>query len=372
MRTSMMVLLLLAGAVSADAACDFPVNVRATGDRISVTWSPVAGATQYRVEELVSSMYRGTPQPTGRYTLVTLPVGSPTATIFRRRTADEQFFTYRVYAELAGANFTIPNTLVCTGLAEIRVSTDQSLVPLSLNRIVPLVGSTRGANGSLFKTSLQIHLPPNLAARIWFRPVGQVASTLDRYLEVPARSGEAASLPIYYDDIVAAIGATGTGSLEIAMAGPVDEEPLIQARVYNVTPDGTYGSFEPAVRPFDYREHPQFSDGGSSFEIPAVVGDLRRNVGFRVLGAPVFVTAFVQSVPATRTVTREFPANYTYFGSISDLVGMPVDASARVTLQVNGGAFIPFYSLTDNKTNDPSIHVEPARTIPNYVLYDVR
>src|SRR5262245_61925366 len=82
--------------------------------------------------------------------------------------------------------------------------------------IIPLVGSTAGLNGASFKTSLRIEAISDAYGKIVFHPLGQVARDDDP--SIPYSFPHVVS-PItdyiQFDDIVAAMGQSGLGSLDI-------------------------------------------------------------------------------------------------------------------------------------------------------------
>ncbi len=75
------------------------------------------------------------------------------------------------------------------------------------------VGSAQGASGSSFKTAVQIANPGFLTIQghLVFHPIGHSASPSDPSLAYSLTANQT----IAYPDIVAAMGATGLGSLDV-------------------------------------------------------------------------------------------------------------------------------------------------------------
>ncbi|HEX8153275.1 MAG TPA: hypothetical protein VF698_09130, partial [Thermoanaerobaculia bacterium] len=200
-------LLTLFTAVSAHATCTFKVNARVVGgDTIRLTWDQVPGATLYRVVELGASNSR-----TERHRVVAVQGTGPLSFSTKRRASSAKNFDYLVYAEKPGDE----SFAACVGDAGVTLSATPLLERLARNLYVPLVGSTRGANGSDFKTSLRIDGLPGMTGRIYFRPVGTTPSDADPSLLYSVPSNASGPQTVYYEDVVAAMGASGLGTLEI-------------------------------------------------------------------------------------------------------------------------------------------------------------
>jgi len=333
---------LVFGALSA-SACTFEVLGAQDGKgRARLDWAPVPGATDYDI--YVRTRYGG---PT--FAKTTGLSGANLSPV----TTDPQEHTYLVFAR----GNDDPNYL-CVGEVRVNLDGDRDLAEITSKRIIPLAGSVHGANGSDFRTSLTITKAARRTGRIVFRPTGTVASDADPFLRYAfGDNDDGGPSELYWDDVVAAMGATGTGSLEIIPDRVGDETslhvPPVSARVYNVAAKGTYGSLVTAVRPAEWFLDPQTQHASVGVMIPAVHGNLRRNVGFRTLTA-ISYRVFTPGEEQLQ-VTGTAPRGYTYFSSLDALVGRPVPDNAWVSVEIVGGYAIGFYTETDNVTNDPAL-----------------
>jgi hypothetical protein len=347
-RIAAVVLLAAFGAASAYATCEFQVTSRLNGDRINLTWNPVPGATHYRVFETLD--YSGQQQRLGVSRGVVM-----TRFEVRRKVIEQTNVNYLVYAE----NPNDPAFAACIGSTDIQLQPDEELVRQSRRLIVPLVGSTAGANGARFKTSLRIRPLAGRRGTIYFRPVGTTPNAADPSLryEFGASSPE-----VYYDDVVAAMGASGVGSLELVPDATSWSDIQVDVRVYNETPNGTFGSSQPAVTPYDWLYYRDSVSAGGSLDVPTTTAQFRRNIGFRTITPVLYRATIIRRDGHTlSTEPRSFPADYTFFGTLDQFVGtlpgFEVRHDERVILAIISGYAIPFYTTTENVTNDPTIFV---------------
>jgi hypothetical protein len=252
--------------------------------------------------------------------------------------------------------------------------------------IIPLVGSTRGAYGSSFKTSLRINALPGAHGRIVFHPLGTVARDDDPSIPYSfAENVHAVSDFLQFDDIVGALGRSGLGTLDIvpdAFGGNI--LPTVTARVYNDTPAGTYGTDVPLVLPRDYFFNLYATDqaeGGLALfsgrtVVPPMAAVYRRNVGFRTL-SDVELQAVIIRKDGTQepAIVGSFPGEYSTMMPIEEFVrqfmgGRSITADDGLVISTRSGRAIVFYTYTDNRTNDPSMVVTPA-VEANVLLNDV-
>ena len=117
--------------------------------------------------------------------------------------------------------------------------------PSTGTAIVPVAGSVTGANGETFRTALRLrgHGP----GRIYFRGSTHFGDERDPsvayYMPINTEGGVAS---VYFDDIMAAIGVTGLGSLDIVPDRP-EYRATAEAYVYHQTAGGRFGSDVPSV-----------------------------------------------------------------------------------------------------------------------------
>ena len=223
-----------------------------------------------------------------------------------------------------------------------------------LVRIVPVVGSVAGASGSFFRTSLQmfnanVYGAP-ITGRLVFHPAGQPASGTDPALPFSISPGRA----LNYDDIIAALGASGLGSLDVYTDGGAP--PIVTARVFNDSGSaGTSGLSEEAVPLTAAIDVFTLS----LIPIPTDLTNYRMNIGVRTITATtlnVVVYSAIGSVVKQRTGIS-YPANYFQQSSAADLAGitpaeLPPGGYIRISVSDYPGAAIIYSSVIDNRTND--------------------
>ncbi|HEX7151875.1 MAG TPA: hypothetical protein VF618_10335 [Thermoanaerobaculia bacterium] len=229
--------------------------------------------------------------------------------------------------------------------------------------IVPVAGSAPGAYGAMFKTALtlrteafatgstQIH-----RGRIWFRPMGQPPSDNDPSIAYHLASGERA----HWDDVVAAMGGSGIGYLEIIPdAGSLEAVPFIQTRVYNETASGTYGDLVQWNRVSDVTKTSRTTLRVEHPTDPR----LRLNVGFVVLNTgytDVHVEVVRNGLQRQAKTVHLFPREARMGNPATLFELLRWEPGDELFLTFTSSGVIPFYTLTDNSTNDPAIVVQPA------------
>jgi len=341
-------------------ACPIQITAspRSSGESYDVRWIEIAGATRYDVFEkrVNESDFHLTHQIAADGEVPRF-VASPSSTA-------PGTYEYLVIAQL-------PNGAACTGTTQFDLPGDQRLASVTHKRIVPFAGSVRGANGSDFRTALTLRHLPFASGKIVFRPVGKVASDSDPSMTYQFGDNGPTATDLHWDDVMAAMGASGVGTLEIIPNKRQDGllwVPEIEAHVYNVTAQGTFGSRVPAVAPADWvRNELQWREDVS---VPAVHGNYRRNAGFRTLTEVKYIVRVNQPGQSPQSgPLRTIPANFTVFGSVEDLFGGAVPADARVIITFIAGDAIGFYTNTENTTNDPTLIVRNPFEATNDVTW---
>jgi PKD repeat protein len=206
-----------------------------------------------------------------------------------------------------------------------------------------VAGSTPGNFGSFFKTAVQLTNPgPGASAgRFFYHEAG--LNPANGTLSWSLAPGQT----IGYDDIVAAMGQNGLGTIDlyVAQGSPV---PIVLTRIYDDGgASGTSGFTEPFYRTLDVPQN-----GGGYLIGPSDVSRYRYNLGFRTLSSDVHVTATVRnSNGAVVHGQHDLPPNF--FIRIRRAVSgvqprqQPVD---RITY--SGGGLIAYGATVDNVTND--------------------
>ena len=265
--------------------------------------------------------------------------------------SEQMLFEYLVVSRLQDND-----SVGCAGRVQGEVTPNSLRVSLGHRKIVPIVGSVRGAHGSDFRTSVTLHHFPYTKGKIYFRPAGTQPSATDPYVAYEFKDNDVPPFVIHFDDIVATMGAQGMGSLEI-VPDPKTRlaVPPVEVRAYNVTGQGTFGTRVPAVWIPSWYPSPEAPEP-TRLLVPPVEPNFRRNVGFRTL-TPInyLVRSRTADGQYKNLGTGQAPANYTWFGSVSDLAGVPVPHDTNITVEFFGGIVIGFRTETENGTNDPTV-----------------
>jgi hypothetical protein len=215
-------------------------------------------------------------------------------------------------------------------------------------RILPIAGSTAGAFGSLFRTTVQLHDGGDAAThgRLVFHPAGRSGSASDPSVEYTLSAGETLALA----DVVARMGVSGVGSIDIVSDGAM---PLAVARVYNDGAEhGTTGLSFASVDPADALRAGQ---SGVIF-VPSDLAKLRLNIGIRTLG-DTSMTAAIRSASGATLVTRSLHlgADTMQQTGAADLLAFTFTGGETITFTIDQGSAIVFGATTDNTTNDPAV-----------------
>jgi hypothetical protein len=225
--------------------------------------------------------------------------------------------------------------------------------------IVPVAGSVTGANGETFRTALRLrgHGP----GRIYFRGSSHFGDERDPSVAYFMHTSDEGNATVYFDDVMAAIGVSGLGSLDIVPDRP-EFTFIAETYVYHQTPGGRFGSDVPFVR------SGQVPDGHQVPIDPETLTTSRINVGIRTFANAVAVRLDILRGDIVWPL-KEFdvPAHSFRQYSVAELLQGGETCS---TLQdCAGGALIlefPFegrrgalvYStITDNGTGDPRVYV---------------
>jgi len=223
-------------------------------------------------------------------------------------------------------------------------------------RILPVVGSTPGASGTFFRTSVQLHNPgsASITGRIVFHPSGAAGSDTDPALSYSLDPGQTQSIA----DLLPAMGVSGLGSADIEITSGA--APVATARVFNdAGPSGTTGFTEEAMRTEDalYRGQP-----GILF-IPSDFTRFRFNVGVRTLADGASVTFSVRNASGAELGggSRSFsPSYHEQANAIGFLRMSEIPAGGSIAVYVTSGSAIFYGATVDNTTGDPSLQIARA------------
>jgi hypothetical protein len=201
-----------------------------------------------------------------------------------------------------------------------------------------------GAHGSSWRTDLSLLNLSGGTATTELRFRGTDSSAMEVVLE----DGEQRLI----EDVVAAIGASGSGSLEI-----VSDRPIITgSRTYNLGDDGTFGQY------LEGRSIDRMAESGDTVWLPQLRqnADFRSNIGLtNTTAAPTTVKvrffdgAGVRLAQAVRVIEAhgqtQFQEPFDRIAGRGDLD----EAYATVTVE-SGDGVIAYASVIDNHTNDPT------------------
>jgi hypothetical protein len=343
-------------AVPLFASCTFPLtvtNIDPSNGVFRLSWQTVFGAKQYEVQASLDNFKRTTSLGTLDSSVNGMNVTQKTSRIFNG-------YSYRVVA----SNPDDPRDIQCSGTTTVSFfGAARGYQVLAYKTVIPVVGSTRGNNNAQFKTSLRIG--PGTATggfsafrsgTIIFHPAGRPGSANDPSLTFKIERGEI----VEYDDIVAAMGQSGIGSLDIVPFSllPSTDALPVEVRLFNQAPEGTYGGFEAAVQPADV-----FRPADWTVEVPS--SRFRVNIGVRTITATHATFFHVSSSGAMTQKFMDLAADFVFMQAADQFFGVPMGQGDTIVIHFDtpDTIAIPFHTFTDNSTNDPSIFnlQSPAR-----------
>jgi VCBS repeat-containing protein len=224
--------------------------------------------------------------------------------------------------------------------------------------VIPVVGSTAGASGANFRTEAQLHNATGTAmsGRLVFvyqglaiqpNPVAELA-----YQLAPKQT-------IVFEDLVAAMGAEGLGSIDVfAEVGGV---PLMIVRAFDDKAEaGTTGLMVPVLRIDRALE----AGDKASLVVPGDLVRYRFNIGVRTLpgeGSGVAMRLVVYNAQGEQVgdqITKDFPENVFVQTPGGDFIGQPLVAGSSILVEILSGRVILYSTTSDNTTNDGSIQID--------------
>lgn len=216
--------------------------------------------------------------------------------------------------------------------------------PRPADAVVPVVGSTRGQSNANFKTELQLANPSELVMEGWLylRPHELVL----RYALDPHTTRT-------YADVVAEMGGSGLGSLDVLVErGPV---PVVVARAFDDQPAGTTGATVPAVPAAAILTRTD----AAALIAPRDLTRYRFNIGIRALQSGVTLNVTVRSSSGTQRIFRTltYPANHFEQQPANVFAGITLEPSDAIEIEMAAGSAIVYGSTVDNATNDSSLQV---------------
>lgn len=225
--------------------------------------------------------------------------------------------------------------------------------PVLESRMLPVVGSTPGAAGALFRTSVQLHnsTSSEISGRVVFHPSGVSGSASDPALGYALVPGETRSIA----DLLPAMGRSGLGSADIeVMSGSA---PIVSVRVFNdAGVGGTTGFTEEPMR-VDEALH---AGQSGVLLLPADPTNFRFNLGIRTLQEEGTATLTLRDASGAvlTTVSRAFPATYHEQATAVEFLGLAaLPAGGSISIALTEGAAIFYGATVDNRTGDPSLQI---------------
>lgn len=214
-----------------------------------------------------------------------------------------------------------------------------------LEGVIAAAGSLPGANGSFFRTSIQLGCPygGRCNGTLTYHPANTPFSTNDVSIPYTLTGNGAVAFP----DIVQTMNQSGLGTLDITSDDGFP--PLAIARIYNdAGANGTNGFTEDMIRPADFL---RAGDSAILFT-PSDLGLFRMSIGVRTLSATANVS--VQFGNGRISLVKEFPANTFSQVTLTDFGDTDPLPNEQISFVVNSGNVAIYASTTDNKTNDSS------------------
>lgn len=344
----------------AQCALDLKVTDLGQGKKFEVSFARVSSASGYLIEETVE----------GRTNINSFEISQDVTTSRYKRTFERQStFNNKALYRVIGLG--VP---FCDEERFANYKLDPTFRKAMVRSVIPLVGSTPGANGSLFKTSLRLRSSENKqTGKLIFHPAGVPATNGDPFIFYSLDGTNAVQ---EWEDIVTAMGATGLGTIDIipdaslTTADTLQRAPYAEVRLYNVTPNGTFGAGEMQTQPFAFHEDNPNADAGLRVTMPT--SELRLNIGVRTFLQSEIDVVVERNGAVLSSRTFEMVGDLLLFMPATTFVGSDVQPGDEIFVRVRG-AGVPLYSLTDNKTNDPALFVPPAvidQVIDKYQIVD--
>ena len=228
-------------------------------------------------------------------------------------------------------------------------------------RVIPVVGSVQGNFGSQFKTEMQFFNPQttgSMTCKVVFHPMGVAGSSNDTTRLVALDPGEVFSTA----DVVAAMGQTGIGSLDVTVPA-TQAVPMLMTRVYNDA--GSAGTSSLTEEAIAYTSATDvdlnvLARGVTAFLVtPRDPNRTRFNIGIRTLysGATVSITVRNSDGSVVRSLSRTYTANYFVQTDAATFAGGPISGDQTIQISGSSGSAIVYGSTTDNTTNDPAMQL---------------
>jgi hypothetical protein len=312
-----------------------------SGTSYDVGWATVANATEYTIEEATNPSFTGAASTQTSSTKLSLTKSvSASATWY-----------YRVRARNTASGCDVNGLFSDT--AAVTVSPKPPIPPGA--NVLAAVGSTSGALGSMFRTSVQLHNQTvgQLRGRIVFHVAGTTGGDADPFLPYDLAPGETIS----FLDLLPAMGiASGLGSADLVPDPLASALPLVVTRIYN---DGGFKGTAGMTLDAAGLHDALFAGQKGGVLAPMDPTMMRMNVGVRTLADGATFTITMRSKAGTIVASKQVSYPPTYFTqhSAEGLLGAPMSADASLTFAMESGSAIIYASTTDNTTQDTQIQI---------------
>jgi len=218
------------------------------------------------------------------------------------------------------------------------------ITPRAADAVVAVVGSTHGLSNAFFKTELQLTNPTGAAQGgfLLLRPYGLV-----RRYDLPAHA------TISFADVVAEMGGSGLGSLDIlADRGIV---PAVVARAYDDQLTGTTGVGVPAVAIADVLVRGE----SGTLIVPRDLTRSRFNIGVRALASGAVIDLTIRAAAGTTRHQRTLTYDANQFEQLpgNTFAGTALQADDSIEVTITSGSAIVYATAVDNQTNDSTLQL---------------
>ncbi len=248
--------------------------------------------------------------------------------------------------------------LAPVGRAQELGAADEATAALPLGRVLPAAGSTAGAAGSFFKTSVQIFNPGSgsMSGRFVYHAANVAGLPTDPGMDFSVPAQETRT----WDDILPAMGQSGLGTLDILLPSASSSPAVIVTRIFNdADAAGTAGFTEEAISPNETGTGGRVITNGRSgyLVLPADTDRFRFNIGLRTLASAASVQFTVRNANGSIVglSSKTMPASSFLQQEAGSLLGVPLPPNGTIRIVINGGGTIVYGATTDNTTNDPSV-----------------
>jgi hypothetical protein len=226
-------------------------------------------------------------------------------------------------------------------------------------RILPVVASSPGAEGSFFRTTVQLHNPhaSEIGGRFVFHRQGESGTAADPSLSFFIGPGQTVS----FRDVLQALGRDGVGSIDmVTLPGAA---PVAVARIFNDAGDlGTTGMSHAAMDPAASLQQGE----KAVLLVPSDLVKARFNIGVRTLAAGLVLDLTVRRADGgvAHTLQKSWPPHYFVQTTAEAFMGVPPQANDSLEIVVAGGSGIIYGAATDNTTQDPTMQVAQRIGLP--------